>query len=137
MSASFKLHILAADRALYEGDCVSLTLPTGDGRLGLLANHAPLVAAIVPGRLSCRLPDGGALDAVVGAGLVRFEKNDALLLLDGAALPEELDAAAERDNLARAREALLQAPAGVRREQAREELSWAEARLRAAEKQRD
>lgn len=66
----------------YEGACVSLTLPLPDGEIGLLANHSPLSAAVVPGALRCRLPDGSVMEATVGHGLARFAGNDALVLLE-------------------------------------------------------
>mgnify|MGYP001043976874 FL=1 len=33
---TFQVHILAADRTLYEGPCVSLTIPASDGELSLI-----------------------------------------------------------------------------------------------------
>ena len=51
---TFQVHILAADRTLYEGPCVSLTIPASDGERGILAHHAGMMAAIVPGRPFCR-----------------------------------------------------------------------------------
>ena len=45
----FQVHILAADRTFYDGPCVSLTVPTSDGELGILAHHSPIIAAVQPG----------------------------------------------------------------------------------------
>ena len=89
MSASFKLHIYAADRVVYEGDCVSLTLPISDGQLGVLASRAPLVAAVVPGKLKFRIKDGEAMtETAVGHGIARFARNDALVLLESVDAPQ-------------------------------------------------
>ena len=82
MAAAFHVHICSMMNDFYEGECVSLTLPLSDGELGLLANHSPVSAAIVPGALRCRLPDGSVLAAAVGHGFARFAKNDALVLLE-------------------------------------------------------
>ena len=82
MAAAFHLHICSMTRDFYEGECVSLTLPLSDGELGLLANHSPVSAAVVPGALRYRLPDGSVVDASVGHGLARFAENDALVLLE-------------------------------------------------------
>ena len=49
MAAFFHLRVLASDRAFYDGDCESLTVPVSDGELGILAHHSNLVAAVVPG----------------------------------------------------------------------------------------
>ena len=40
---TFQVHILAADRTFYEGPCLSLTIPTGDGQRGILAHHLSLI----------------------------------------------------------------------------------------------
>ena len=88
MPTSFKLHIYAVDKALYDGDCVSLTVPITDGQIGVMANHVPLAAAVVPGRITYRLPDGTKAEADCGAGILRFANNDALLLLDSAEAAE-------------------------------------------------
>ena len=48
MAAFFHLRVLASDRAFYDGDCESLTVPVSDGELGILAHHSNLVAAAVP-----------------------------------------------------------------------------------------
>ena len=82
MAEAFHLHICSMTGDFYEGGCVSLTLPLSDGELGVLANHSPLSAAVVPGSLRCRLPDGSVIEAVTGHGLARFAKNDALVLLE-------------------------------------------------------
>ena len=82
MAATFHLHICSMTSDFYEGECVSLTLPLSDGELGLLANHSPVSAAIVPGALRFRLPDGSVMKATVGHGLARFAENVALVLLE-------------------------------------------------------
>ena len=82
MAAAFHLHICSMTSDFYEGECVSLTLPLSDGEIGLLANHSPVSAAVVPGALRCRLPDGSEIKASVGHGLARFAENDALVLLE-------------------------------------------------------
>ena len=82
MAKPFHAHICSMTEDFYEGECVSLTLPLSDGALGLLAHHSPVSAAVVPGTMRCRLPDGSVLAASVGHGLARFAENDALVLLE-------------------------------------------------------
>ena len=82
MSKSFKLNIFAADHVVYDGECVSLTLPISDGQIGILASHAPMVAAVVPGALRYRTKDGEkAVETRVGCGIASFENDRALVLL--------------------------------------------------------
>ncbi|MBD5162566.1 MAG: ATP synthase F1 subunit epsilon [Oscillibacter sp.] len=105
---SFQVHILAADKNFYEGPCVSLTIPTSDGELGILAHHSPMIAAIQPGTLRYRVPGQPPRLAAVSPGMVKVENNDVLVLVDSAERPEEIDAARARREADEAREALLQ-----------------------------
>ena len=47
MAKSFKVSIVTAEETLLETEAVSLTVPGIGGYLGILANHAPLVTALV------------------------------------------------------------------------------------------
>ena len=105
---TFQVHILAADRTLYEGPCVSLTIPASDGERGILAHHASMMAAIVPGVLRFQPPGEEVQLAAVSPGMVKVEHNDVLVLVDSAERPEEIDEARARRKADEAREALLQ-----------------------------
>ena len=104
----FQVHILAADLTFYEGPCLSLTIPVSDGELGILAHHASMIAAVVPGTLRWQAPDQPVQLAAVSPGMVKVEHNDVLVLVDSAEHPEEIDAARAQREADEAREALLQ-----------------------------
>ena len=108
MMEPFQVHILAADRTFYEGPCLSLTIPVSDGELGILAHHASMIAAVVPGTLRWQAPDQPVQLAAVSPGMVKVEHNDVLVLVDSAERPEEIDAARARREADQAREAILQ-----------------------------
>ena len=108
MTELFHLRVLASDRAFYDGDCESLTVPTLAGELGILAHHSNLVAAMIPGELRARVPDGSFTVAAVAGGLLKVEDGAVLLLADSVERPEEIDAERARRAEARAREELLQ-----------------------------
>ena len=105
---AFKLEILAAERVLYNGECISIVIPTTQGQYGIWANHANLIAAIIPGLVRFTLPDGKEVIAAVSAGLLKVEKNHVLLLVDTAEHPEEIDENRARRSAEAAREAMLQ-----------------------------
>ena len=132
MAASFNLHIRSADRDFYEGECVGLTLALPDGQLGLLANHSPMVAAVVPGLLTYRLADDTIVTVAAGSGIVRFEGNDALVLLDSVEKPEEIDVKRAEDAVERAKDALQTSKTKQEKLQAQSDLARAQNRLRAA-----
>lgn len=105
---TFLVHILAADKTLYEGPCESLTIPTSDGEQGILAHHSDMIAAVLPGTLRYQVPDGPVQLAAVSSGMVKIEKNEVLVLVDSVERPEEIDAARARREADEAQEAMLQ-----------------------------
>ena len=105
---SFRLHIFAADRVFFEGDCVSLIVPNNRGQYGVQAHHSNMIAALVPGMLTYRLPEGESRNAAVSAGMIKVEANDVLVLVDAAERPEDIDAIRARRKADEAREILLQ-----------------------------
>ena len=89
---TFRLHILAADRVFFEGDCTSLIVPPVHGQYGVQARHSNMIAALVPGQLTFRCPDAPERLAAVSAGMIKVEDNDVLVLVDAAERPEDIDA---------------------------------------------
>ena len=105
---TFKLRVLAAEKPLYEGDCVSLVIPTIRGQYGIQAMHYNMTAAVVPGVLRLTPPDGEVIVAAISEGLVKVEDNKVLILVDTAERPEEIDENRARRAAEAAEEALLQ-----------------------------
>ncbi len=106
--AEFTLSVLAAEKLFFEGKCSSLIVPTTQGQYGIMANHNNMIAAIVPGMLKYRLPDGTEGIAATSAGIIKVEDNHVLLLLDTVERPEEIDENRARRSAEEAKEALLQ-----------------------------
>ena len=127
---TFQVHILAADKTLYEGPCVSLTVPTSDGERGILAHHENMMAAVQPGTLRWQAPEQGVQLAAVSPGMVKVEHNDVLVLVDSAERPEEIDEARARREADEAREALLQKKSRQEHQLAQSTLARALNRLR-------
>ena len=105
---TFKVHILSAHRTFYEGECESIIIPAVDGQYGVLAGHCDTILAIVPGTLTYRTPDGETHAAAVAAGIMKVEEGEALVLVDSALRPEEVDEVRQRRAADEAKEALLQ-----------------------------
>ena len=127
---TFQVRILAADKTLYEGPCVSLTIPASDGERGILAHHDSMIAAIRPGTLRWRAPGGETQLAAVSPGMVKVEYDDVLVLVDSAERPEEIDEARARREADEAREALLQKKSRQEHQLAQATLARALNRLR-------
>ena len=108
MPATFPVQFLAADRPFYEGECVSLVLPTITGMYGIMAHHRNMITAIIPGMMRYQLPGEPEQMAAVSAGLVKVENGEVLILVDSAERPEEIDRARAEAARERAEERLRQ-----------------------------
>lgn len=105
---AFTLTVLAAEKPFFEGECISLVIPTIDGQYGIQAGHNNMIAAIVPGELKFTAPNEEITLAAVSEGLVKVENGKVLILVDTAELPEEIDENRARHSAEQAKEAILQ-----------------------------
>lgn len=134
---TFHLRILAADRPFFEGECVSLRVQLEDGQYGVLAGHAPTVAAVTPGVMRYSLPDGSSETVYVSDGILRVGREDVLVLTSTAERPDEIDAKRAERSLEAAREAILHRQTEEEYKQAQARLARAVARLKAKGKSLD
>ncbi len=105
---SFHLCILAADKPFYDGECVSLCIPTDDGIYGIQANHHNIIAAIVAGTVSFKIKENDEFEfAAVSQGIMKVESGEVLLLVDTAERPEEIDENRAKQDAIEAREEIL------------------------------
>ena len=87
MTNSFKLEILTPRKRVFTGEVASLVAPGELGYLGVLANHAPLVTTLVPGKVTLRDAAGGTqVFQSSGEGLLEVYHNQVTLLLDAVAV---------------------------------------------------
>lgn len=105
---SFKVHILAADKTFYDGECESLIIPTSSGQYGILADHSNTITALVPGTLTYRKPGSSDEIAAVSAGLCKIENGEVLVLTDSAERPDQIDEIRAKIAADEAKEAMLQ-----------------------------
>ena len=135
MAKSFKVLIVTPDKTAYEGDCVSANIPGLAGYIGVWANHAPLIGAVVPGMVELKVDEMGSLRRLsVGTGFVEINDNIVKLMVDTCELDEEIDVERAEQALARARERLRSMERDLDRERARLALDRAQARLKATQK---
>ncbi len=113
---TFHLQILSPDRVFFDGECRSLIMPTGDGMMGVMANHTPFTASIADGEVKFTKPDGEVIICAVMQGMVDVTDNRVRLLCESALAPDEIDAEAERRA---AEEALL----AMKRKQSQKEFA--------------
>lgn len=86
MAKTFKAKILLPEKTIFEGEITSLVAPCVYGYLGILANHAPLVARLRPGRILLKKELRGNFYVFrnLGSGFLQVKDNLAILLLESA-----------------------------------------------------
>jgi F-type H+-transporting ATPase subunit epsilon len=83
MSGKFSWTVATPDGPVASGECEFLVVPTTGGELGVMADHAAVVACVAPGDL--RVSAADALQTVsVGAGILDVRDNKVLLLVTRA-----------------------------------------------------
>jgi len=83
MSGRFHLDIITAEGTVFRADAEALVAPAEFGYLGVLANHAPLIARLQPGKVIVR--DGAGVTRLFrseGGGLLEVLKNNVMLVLE-------------------------------------------------------
>jgi F-type H+-transporting ATPase subunit epsilon len=97
--SELQVRVVSPDSVLFEGIAVSVVAPAWDGKVGVLFNHAPMIALLGAGELSIDLPAGGSERFFVAGGVLKVEDNEVIILTEygGAEAPEELPAGAEVD----------------------------------------
>ena len=83
---TFRLEILTQQKTVFTGMITSLVAPGTIGYLGVLANHAPFMTTLVPGKVTFRDP-AGAMQTLqsTGGGFLDVAKNRATILADSIA----------------------------------------------------
>lgn len=88
MSPTLQLEIVLPEAAVPVRPILGIDVPAADGRLTLLANHQPLIAALVPGTAVIATVDGRRESWRISAGALQMEGNIATLLVAEATLQE-------------------------------------------------
>jgi len=90
MSSTLKLEIVTPEAKTYSEDVEMVTLPAGEGEMGVLPNHVPLMAQIVPGEVIVR-KDGRDYFVAVGEGFVEITGERVAIMTDMAVQAENID----------------------------------------------
>lgn len=91
MENKFHLTIITPDRELFIGEVVSLNCEGNEGHFGILPNHAPMIATLVPTVTTFQDVNGKQYTAFTSDGVFKVNNNKAILLCNSAEWPEEID----------------------------------------------
>jgi F-type H+-transporting ATPase subunit epsilon len=110
--APFPVELVTPEGAAFDGEAQIVILPGSEGELGILANHAPLIAHLDAGEIDLVDASGKRHCWASDDGFVQVRRNRARILVGAAVVANEVDVGAAEERLERAREALEKAEGG-------------------------
>ena len=100
MAGTFTLRIVTPERIVYTGETESLRAPGSEGSFGVLARHAPMVAALGVGPVEFS-EAGSRRQMATSGGFVEVSAEGTMILAETAEFGDEIDV--ERAQAARDR----------------------------------
>jgi F-type H+-transporting ATPase subunit epsilon len=122
--SKFPVEVLTPEGQVFDEEVEMVSTRTAVGSIGVLANHAPLMAILDPTELRLFRSDSDVVRFAQGEGYLQVVDNSALVLVQEAIPPEDLDRSDIESRLDDARQAAEGAEEGS------EELRQAERRVR-------
>ncbi len=130
------LRVVTPENTVLDGVTVgAMVVPMSEGYLGILPNHAPMVASLRIGVLKFKAGDTYRAMAV-GGGFMEVADNQATVLVDTAEVGDSIDVLRAKAALERAQRRLAERQGNLDYARAEAALQRARARLRAAEEAR-
>lgn len=108
----FDVEVLTPEGEVFSGEVRQVSTRTAVGEVGILANHAPLLAALKPAELRLHVSDAETKRYAQAHGWLQVFGNHARLLVEEAIDPAELDAASLKEQLSDAEQRLSEAESG-------------------------
>jgi F-type H+-transporting ATPase subunit epsilon len=97
--ATFHFDLVSPEKLAFSGEVDQVDIPGVEGDFGVLAGHAPVVAAIRPGILTV-FSGGKREKIIVSGGLAEVSEKGLTVLADIATSIEELDRSKLADSIA-------------------------------------
>ena len=106
------VEVLTPEGEVWGGEVRQVSTRTAVGELGILANHAPLLAALAPTELRLHVSDSETRRYAQAHGWLQVFGNHAKLLVEEALDPEQLDTGTLKEQLADAEQRLAESEEG-------------------------
>jgi F-type H+-transporting ATPase subunit epsilon len=102
----FPVEVLTPEGEVFNDEVEMLSTRTTVGEVGVMANHAPLLATLDPAELRLHLSESETKRFAQGEGYLQVFANHALVLVEECTEPERIDREAQRAKLRKAEEVL-------------------------------
>jgi F-type H+-transporting ATPase subunit epsilon len=84
MAATFQVDVVSPEATVWSGEATFVLAKTPDGELGIMANHEPLMGALVTGVVVVEAEDGTRTTIGVHGGFIQVLDNQVTLITDRA-----------------------------------------------------
>ena len=108
----FPVEVLTPEGEVFKDEVELVSTRTTVGSIGILANHAPLMAILDPTELRLHRSDGDVVSFAQGEGYLQVVDNTAMVLVEEAVAPEDIDRSDIESRLKEARDAMERAEEG-------------------------
>src|SRR5687767_10519481 len=104
--SKFRVEVLTPEGEVFNDEVEMVSTRTTTGSIGVLANHAPLMGILEPTELRLYKSESDVIRFAQGEGYLQVVDKQALVLVEEAIAPEELDRGAFESRLQEARDAV-------------------------------
>ena len=87
MESIFRLSVVTSEATVFDEQVSYVNLPTPEGSVGVLANHAPMLCAVGKGKVRYRF-EGGESFVFVSGGVASVGDNEVTVLAEEAQIEE-------------------------------------------------
>ncbi len=87
----FQVEVLTPEGPVFSGEVEMISTRTEVGSIGILAHHTPLLGLLVPAELRLYRSETDVLRFAQGEGYIQVADNHALVLVEEAISPDDLD----------------------------------------------
>jgi F-type H+-transporting ATPase subunit epsilon len=108
----FPVEVLTPEGKVFDDEVEMVSTRTATGSIGVLANHAPLMAILEPTELRLYKSDSDVVKFAQGEGYLQVVDNSALVLVEEAVDPDELDRSDLESRLEEAQRSMEEAEEG-------------------------
>jgi F-type H+-transporting ATPase subunit epsilon len=108
----FPVEVLTPEGQVFSDEVEMVSTRTATGSIGILANHAPLMAILDPTELRLYKSDSDVVKFAQGEGYLQVVENSALVLVEEAVDPDSLDRSDLESRLEEARRGVDEAEEG-------------------------
>jgi len=109
---TLSVEVLTPEGEVFSGDVKQVSTRTAVGEIGILANHVPILAALEPTELRLHVSDSETETYEQAHGWLQVFANHALLLVEEAIPPDQLDTARLEQQMQDAEQRLSEAEEG-------------------------